>query len=389
MKTTLRRRLAGDDGISLVEMLVAFAILGVVMSASAGFFTTALGALQQAEGRTKATALANEELENLRVLPWDRVGFYGDDNFGQAMPAGTVVLEARRPAATRAPLPVETIAPRGGVVFTVRRSITWIDNTQTSQVGDYKRLVVAVDWSDRGVPRSITVESLRTPNPDEQTPSDFVLSLLEVRPTLVYLNADGTLDAARNGQLDLASLTSAKADFVVARYVQRGASANTVQSLGSTDRLNWAGAVTGAHGHTFPNGDVLFTFVATRATPYEQEVLGTTLVRFLQPVAVTSLDVAPTSVCVAPSQPTPPVRVAMHIDGLVEEDVVTVSWSGGTTKARMVEATQSGSSLEAEIPGGSYGGSTTVTVTGVRGSDGATATAASAVSVTVDEECAL
>lgn len=381
MRARWRRRLAGDDGLSLVEVLVAFVLLGVVMSASAGFFTTSLRALQQAEGRTKATALANEELENLRGLPWSAVGFYGDDDFSGAMPDRTVLLADARPADSRAPLPVETVS-RAGVDFTVRRSIVWNEDIPTtSEVHEFKYLAVTVDWSDRGQPRSIGVESQRTPTPDEQKPSDFVLSLLKVQPELVYINDDGTLV----GQLDLTALTSAPADFVVARYVQRGDTEETVRSLGSTDYVNWTGAVTPAHGDTFRNGDMVFTFVATRASPYEQEVIGTTLARFLQPVVVTDLQLSPSSVCVAPDESTPAVDVAVHVNGLVDEDAVTVSWDGGTTQAQQVAATDAGSSLSAIIPTGSYTDTTAVTVTGVRASDGHTATASATLQV--NESC--
>lgn len=372
MLTRLRRRIGGEDGISLVEMLVAFVILGIAMSASASFYMNALFSLHQAESRTKATALANEELENLRFLPWDDVGFYTDDDFGGPVPEDTVILDDVRTADARAPVPAETLEERGNVVFTVRRTITWVDNTRTAEPHDYKELVVTVDWSDRGQPRSISVESLRSPSPNEQAVSDFVLSLLKVAPELVYINADGTLDSAVNPTLDLTALTSSEADFVVTRYVQRDALTETVQSLGSVDHLNWTGSVTAAHGQTFRNGDTLFTFVATRALPYEQEVIGSTLVRFLQPVAITSATVSPSSYCLPSS---PAIDVTIDVDGLVEEDTVTVSWGAGQVTATQVTATDSGSSLTAIIPPGSLGaGASTVTITGLRLSDAATAT---------------
>lgn len=374
MLTRLYRRIGGEDGVSLVEMLVAFVILGIAMSASANFFMTALFSLHQAESRTKATALANEELENLRLLPWDAVGFYAGD-FGVTPPDGTVVLDGVREPTARAPLPLETL-DRAGVAFTVRRSILWIQNTQTSNENDYKRLVVSVHWSDRGQQRAISVESLRNPSPHEQPTSDFVLSLFEVAPNRVYINADGTLDATRNATLGLTALTSAKADFVAARYAQRGAATETVEALGSADRWNWVGEVTAAHGRTFPNGDALFTFVATRALPYEQQVIGSTLVRFLQPVAITFATVSPSSVCLTDSSPsTPPIDVNVDIDGLVEEDAVTVTWGGGEVAGSQAAATESGSSLTAQIPAAAFGvGTNTVTITGRRLSDGTTAT---------------
>lgn len=373
MLTRLRRRLGGDEGFSLVEMLVAFVILGVAMSASASFFMTAMLSFHQAEGRTKATALANEELENLRVLPWDDVGFYADDYAGSP-PTDTVLLGDVRPVEARAPLPEETLAPRGGIAFTVRRSIVWIRKSETANADDYKRLTVSVDWSDRGQARSITVDSLRSPTPAEQPASDFILSLLDVQPELVYINGDGTLNTsvAGNDQLNLTALTSAEASFVEVRYVQRGGDpANpTVQPLSSSDYLNWSGAVTAAHGHTFPNGDAAFTFVATRALPYEQEVLGTTLVRFLQPLVVVWVT---STVCVADLLT--PVDVETRIDGLVDEDAVTVTYATGAVSAQQTAATTSGSLLTATLPAGSLDlGLNTITVDGQRRSDGATVT---------------
>lgn len=370
----VRRRLDGDDGFSLIEMLVAFVILGVAMSGSASFFMSAMLSLHHAESRTKATALANEELESLQALPWDDVGFYSDDDFGAPVPDGTVLVGPQRPTAARAPLPQETLEARGGVVFTVRRSLLWIQHTQTPKENDYKRLHVSVDWTDGNQQRTMSVESQRSPTAEEQPASDFTLSLLAVTPQFVHINGDGTLDAAVNPTLDLTALTSAKADFVGVRYVQRGDTTITERPLGSSDYLNWSAAVTDVHGDRFPNGDALFTFTATRASPYQEEVLGTALVRFVQPVVITAATLSPSSVCLSDTTPaSPAIDVALSIDGLVEEDKVTVAWTGGQVTAVQTTATQSGSSLTAQIPEGTFtAGTHTVTLTGQRRSDAAT-----------------
>lgn len=381
MLTCLRRRLAGDDGISLVEMMVALSILGVVLSASAGAFTTALTSVQQAESRTKATALANEELENLRALPWDDVGFYENDSFPGAAPADTVFLGTHRPSGARAPVPSETLPPRDGVVFDVTRSIIWVDDTRVAGAR-YKELTIEVAWRDRELPRRITVASLRSPSPDEQDTSDFVLSLLDVSPQVAYINADGTLDSTANATLRLTVLTSSAADFVRATYQER--TTETVRSLGSSDNKNWATDVTSGR---FRNGDVLFTFVATRAAPYEQEVLGTTLVRFLQPVAV-AVSAQPSTVCVAEGQSTPAVDVTVRADGLVEEDSVTISWgTGENVSARYDSATDDGSVFTATIPAGSYSDSMVIQATATRLYDNATGTGNASVNVERSAVC--
>ena len=387
MVTCLRRRLACEDGISLVEMLVAMALLGVVLSASAGFFTTTLVSLQGSEQRTKATALANEELENLRVLPWEDLGFYADD-FTAAEPAeaGTVELEAERPASAAAPLPVEQVT-RSNTTLLVRRSITWVDNTQTGAATDYKRLVVTVDWDDRGRDRTITVESLRSPNPNEQEASDFVLSLLDVTPDVIYIHADGQVDAGANppGGVVLSALTSSSADFVTVRFPERDGTVSS-RSLGSTDHLEWSGTLGSPH---MRNGDVTFTFVATRSTPFEQEVIGTRLVRFLQPVAVSAVVASPQAVVACPGDIAPAVTLTLVAEGLVEEDAVTVTWNGEVYDAVGAGPTAEGSRYEVQLPAGSYTETTTAHVEARRLQDGASAGAESTVTVTVQtpEEC--
>lgn len=388
MVTRLRRRLAGEDGISLVEMLVALVMLAVVLSASAGFFTTTLVSLQGAELRTMATALANEELENLRVLGWDDLGFYADD-FTVADPAepGTVEIEAERPASAAAPLPAGE-ATRSNTTMRIHRSITWVDNSQTSEPTDYKRLVVTVDWDDRGRGRTITVESLRSPNPNEQEASTFVLSLLDVTPDVVYIHADGQIDVGANppGGVVLSARTSSPANFVTVRIPQRDGTVSS-RELGSVDYLSWSGTVGSPH---LRNGDVTLTFIATRSTPYEQQVIGTRLVRFLQPVAVSSLVASPQDVVACPGDTAPAVTLTLLAKGLVEEDRVTVEWSGETYEAVWTGPTVDGSLYALELPAGSYTETTTAQVQAVRLQDGATASAGTTVMVTVQtpEECA-
>lgn len=367
MLAHLQRRLAREDGISLMEVLVAFMLLGIVMSGSVRFFSTTLLSLQSSERRTHATALANEELENLRTIPWGDTGFYEDD-FAGTPPTDTVVIDPARPAASVAPLPEEEIT-RAGVPLQVDRSITWIDNSQTGTPTDYKRLVVDVSWQDRGRTFSVSVQSVRSPNPDEQEGAEFVLSLLDVLPNVVYTDADGWVDATANpGGVDLSARTSTHADFVTVSYLERGAASETTQNLGSTDLIEWTGTLGSAQ---FRNGDVTFTFIATKTTPYEQQVIGTTLVRFLQPVAIAPSSPGTLGYC--PGDEPSTLTAALDVEGLVEEDEVTVTWNGVDYPGTWTAALPTGSSFEIDVPDGAAGNPVTVTAT--RLYDGVTVTA--------------
>src|SRR5690625_2721876 len=59
-----------DDGFSLVELVVAMAIIGGVLLGLVTLQTKAMVTIAQAKERQQATAIANEVLEQLRALPW-------------------------------------------------------------------------------------------------------------------------------------------------------------------------------------------------------------------------------------------------------------------------------------------------------------------------------
>ena len=68
--TALRRRLDAEDGLTLVEVMVAISVLAVVMAGVASSVTTALRMTQVNQGRVKAANIAQYELERLRAIPF-------------------------------------------------------------------------------------------------------------------------------------------------------------------------------------------------------------------------------------------------------------------------------------------------------------------------------
>ncbi|MBE3098652.1 MAG: type II secretion system protein [Planctomycetes bacterium] len=69
LKTTGRRG-PGDDGFSLLEVLVAMTIVATALVSVAQLLLVAIGANQLARRTTTATALARQRIEQLRSLAW-------------------------------------------------------------------------------------------------------------------------------------------------------------------------------------------------------------------------------------------------------------------------------------------------------------------------------
>jgi hypothetical protein len=75
----LRARLCTEDGISLVEVLVAIFILAVGVLALAGVATASLASLSRSEVRQDAYNAASQSIELLRAYHWDEVSLDPDD----------------------------------------------------------------------------------------------------------------------------------------------------------------------------------------------------------------------------------------------------------------------------------------------------------------------
>lgn len=154
MPTRLLRRLAGDEGISLVEMLFAVVIIGVAMVAMTSSIFTALASSRAAQDQVDAAQRINEVMEDL----------------------------LRRPLAEVAPAthdgvttPVYDPVTRRGATYTVEARAAWVDDPCNGSAApaagasdprmDYLRLQVTVSWTVGGTPRSLDAVMLRAPAP--------------------------------------------------------------------------------------------------------------------------------------------------------------------------------------------------------------------------------
>lgn len=69
-------------GFTLIEILVALVILGVSLLALAGLMVTTTRNNASAGQVTEAATLAQDKLEELRAIPWDRVASGQDQQVG-------------------------------------------------------------------------------------------------------------------------------------------------------------------------------------------------------------------------------------------------------------------------------------------------------------------
>lgn len=67
-----------DAGLSLVEMVVAIAVVMVVLTSALSVFVLAKKSQQTAEGTDQASQIANEQIERIRQLDWKDIGFQND-----------------------------------------------------------------------------------------------------------------------------------------------------------------------------------------------------------------------------------------------------------------------------------------------------------------------
>lgn len=152
---SLRRRSVGDEsGFTLIEVVMASGVLMVVMSGLAYLGTVAFTDIATARVRQTATALANESIEQVRAMPYDRVslGLKTSDLGGD--PAITNDGTGYRFGAERIPhgdvpdvapiVPHLSTSTTDDVPYTIGVYITYYDDDEYS--GAY-RVTAVVSWA--------------------------------------------------------------------------------------------------------------------------------------------------------------------------------------------------------------------------------------------------
>lgn len=236
----LRRRTAGEDGITLVEILIAVFLLTVGLFALLGSFVTSAQSLHEQEGRSVATRVATETLESLRTSGFD------------AVPVGTTTSQV----------------VRGALTFDIETVVEWRDASgwQTGAAEDVKLATVTVDWETRGQDRSVVFSTAisqlgRGDLTSGGGSGNPAIMTVGVSPDPVLAATDGT--ASEDVQLRATLEDFETIPMVVAKWINHGTGLEETEVLTTTDQIEWRANVDGSRFHLPPSGDeVVVTFEA-------------------------------------------------------------------------------------------------------------------------------
>lgn len=157
---------ASEQGISLVEVMVAMLLLSMAAISLGGLFITSIGTASYSNQRSQATTLASSELASVQSIPYAQVGFYSDQlGYSATGTDGLTTVTLGSCSTTLCsstpptPLltPVSTIS-ENGVTFTLDTSIVWANayvpgsstSTTVSDSQAYKLVTVQIQWSAPG-----------------------------------------------------------------------------------------------------------------------------------------------------------------------------------------------------------------------------------------------
>lgn len=371
------RRVADDDGISLVEVLVGIVIIGVTLAAVLSTFVASFAAIQGNEARVGATALSNQLLEDMTTLPWDRLGLYvGEVSSATFGTENLVLIPNQTPRNALVPRATESPSvddPR----YSVRRWITWVNDSGGQ---DYKRLTVEVTWDVRGRPQRFRSAALRAPQPDEALSLEVEFTRLRsssipnaavgLRGTSLHTNTEAII-----GEIQVSNPSA----VVKVTYRDRNDDEREILVPGNTTtRLM---PTIAALSREFRNGPVSFVVTAESAPGAlrPETASNVAVVNFYQPVVVG----VPVVSHVGGERPlcTPPtggvssnVIVTVDIDGITTTEAVLgdvrVNWTGsgslGGLQMEAVSDSASGAIFTAELVGPFSDGPVTFTVTARR-----------------------
>jgi type II secretory pathway pseudopilin PulG len=160
-KFAASRRPQGQGGYSVVELVAAVTVFGLVFVAVSLGIGRALDITRNNRNRTTAAYLAASELEAARSIPFDQVTL------------GRTVCSSQTPSPTcNVPAP-----------YTVTREVSWVAPTTTSSSCNvpngssgaalaYKRVNVQVTWDDMRAVRPVVSQTLLTPPTGVYDPDD-------------------------------------------------------------------------------------------------------------------------------------------------------------------------------------------------------------------------
>jgi prepilin-type N-terminal cleavage/methylation domain-containing protein len=248
-----------EAGFTIVELVVAMAVLAMVMAPLASVFWSAMRTAGAAAHRTDGSSIASREIEGMRAVPYWQVGFYDDQpgvtatfesyttvSLGTTSPASGSSVPHMQPQ-TPDPSAATGFAPdpnpanasaivQGGVPYSVRRYVVWVDaqGPSSTYTQAYKRLTVIVTFSDQAGAHTVRQDSLLYPGGQGSyqgamgaTTSTAPTTTTALSPSVPVLNAiTGLADPAGETQIPLAWSQPAGGAAVTSYTVQYSTSSS-------------------------------------------------------------------------------------------------------------------------------------------------------------------
>lgn len=152
-------KMKDERGFSLVELIITAAVIAIALFGLMGVFLGSLTASASADARTSAAAIATAELEGLRAIPYEDLGFEATATGYAASFEGatTVTVPAGRAQTTPTGPPVVA----KGISFSVTRHIVWggSDTQATGYTNAFKRVVALITWTDKSGSHTVRQDS--------------------------------------------------------------------------------------------------------------------------------------------------------------------------------------------------------------------------------------
>ena len=273
-----RARDAADDGLTIVEMMIALTIVMIVFAALASTVIASFTSIRNTEARVRGVALANELVEEMASIPWRHLAFDEaldvgdkflvdpDDDPGSEEPI--VYREAVGGEDDPFLQPTETIE-RDGREYEVQR---WVTAAESDDDGDPTliRMIAFVRWEVGGRSFEIRSDGLRAP--DAQDLFDLEVSV-EVEAdndwkSAMWLSTDPPSPHEHKNMDEFvvsATMGVVPAD-VELRFRERDDTLRVLTGAttppGSPTVREWTIAA-GADGYYFRHGRNAFTVIAT------------------------------------------------------------------------------------------------------------------------------
>lgn len=192
-----------DDGLTLIEMVVAMGVLMVVLLSSLSVFVTVMASQRTAEGTDRAIQLANHRIERIRQQDWRDIGFYNATYLAAiastdyAVPPGesSVFIDPDVAPVAAADITPYEVTTAERTKYTIYTTITWgvhpilggpIESGSTTedlcadgtvdpvcqQFYSFKRIRVTVKWTSSGTstPHNVVIETWISPEVGDEAP---------------------------------------------------------------------------------------------------------------------------------------------------------------------------------------------------------------------------